>query len=91
MYLEEAHVYSTENTSPIIYLKALLQGRTVKIGDYEYCLCETQNDGCQLVMVLPDNQILGADMSISDFIMWTMKNEDETFIVEANNVLNDIK
>ena len=91
MKIDEIEKYRTKDREPLIYLQSLLNGSSLQIGDYKYCLAETETGGCQLVMITDDNHVLGSDMTIGDFITYAIKNKENVFLAVANNVLNEGK
>lgn len=91
MNISECDVSRTNKRNAMIFLEALLMGQQVKIADTTYAMCRTVNDGYQLVMVLEDGHVLGADMSIGSFVKLAMDNDEDANLTAMNNTLNLMK
>lgn len=81
MKLEEANLVSLslENRSRVITaLSLLLVGQLVKVGEYDFALAETEDGGCQGIVKVNDENILGHHITLSEFVNSCVKmTEDE--------------
>jgi len=68
--------FQTLDTSPRVYLNALLNGEVIQLGDYMYYLAKTEENNCQLIMLKDiDSEIIESNMSLSQFITMCIKHK----------------
>lgn len=78
MKYQDTVKFQTVDTTPRVYLNALLNGEVIKLGDYMYYLANTEENSCQLVMLSDiDSDIIESNMTLSQFITMSIKHKQK--------------